>query len=55
MILSVVRMITNKLFFKVWKLESLGLYDRIMLIDSPNNSLNVIGACRFEKFDADKM
>ena len=46
---AIYRAVFDKLMLLMFKMETLGMYDRLMMEDSAGNWVNIIGAGRFEK------
>ena len=45
------RLITDRLLYSMFDLETPGVYDRIMMEDAEGNWTNIIGVLRFEKME----
>ena len=52
---AILRSLFDKVLFILFDIEAMSLYDRLMLEDDEKNWTNIMGACRFQKQDFNKL
>ena len=45
------RILFDKAMLQLFKMEALGIYDRLVMQDDHLNLTNIVGTCKFQKFD----